>query len=133
MRSITKRFSKVNKELNARALGIQEETQANIKEVPSNDMEYNLRLIFIACITQLKVKVLLDPINKTEMAQFFGVTEESITEAIETYHVQYKANIKYENQSVMLQMIKDFIDPELSNLSENEILEDRIVESSINE
>lgn len=187
MRSITKRFSQVNKELNARALGIQEETQANIKEVPSNDMEYNLRLIFIACITQLKVKVLLDPINKTEMAQFFGVTEGSITEAIETYHVQYKANIKYynpvtksqvyfkdqsdywlqkltgiygiksikviseevsvipeiafrifekasnENQSVMLQMIKDFIDPELSHLSENEILEDRIVESSINE
>ena len=39
----------------------------------------------------------------------------------------------HENQSVMLQMIKDFIDPELSNLSENEILEDRIVESSINE
>ena len=143
MRSITKRFSKVNKELNARALGIQEETQANIKEVPSNDMEYNLRLIFIACITQLKVKVLLDPINKTEMAQFFGVTEESITEAIKViseevsvipeiaFRIFEKAS--HENQSVMLQMIKDFIDPELSNLSENEILEDRIVESSINE
>ena len=187
MSSITKRFHQVNRELNARAKGVQEETTANIKEVPSNDMEYNLRLIFIACIMGLKVKVSLDPITETEMAQFFGVTEESIAEAIKTYHLQYKANIKYynsvtksqvyfkdqsdywiqkftgiygiksikvvseevsgiptiayrifekaskENQIQMLQMIKDFIDPVSSYLSENEILEDRIVESSINE